>query len=95
MAIKFDNDLKNAVELLEELIIMPFDKGWNVHSTVGSKYGELFVASQLWNHEPIIGKNRKDFKSIPRPTSSDIILGKTQMKIEVKWGMLRARKHND
>jgi hypothetical protein len=91
MATQFDNDLKKAVNLLRELVCMSFDKQWNIHSAVGSKYGELFVASELWKHEPIIGKKRNELKGISRPTSSDIVLYKTQKKVEVKWGMLHHR----
>src|SRR3989304_4937662 len=91
MATPFDNDLKKAVNLLRELVCMSFDKQWNIHSAIGSKYGELFVASELREHEPIIGKKRNELKGVSRPTSSDIVLYETQKKVEVKWGMLHHR----
>ena len=94
MDTQVDNDLKKAVKLLEELIRVSFDKGWNVHSVVGSKYGELFVASELWKHEPIFGAKRAEVKGIKQPRSSDIILFETKKKIEVKWSMLRYRDND-
>lgn len=85
-----NNDFKKAAKQLEELIIISFEKKWNIHSALGGKYGELVVASELLKHEPKIGENRKCVKDIIRPTSADIVLLKTKkkIKIEVKWGML-------
>lgn len=94
MDTQVDNDLKEAVKLLEKLVRISFDKGWKVHSVVGSKYGELFVAKELWKHELIFGDKRAEVKDIPQPRSSDIILYKTKRKIEVKWSMLRYRDND-
>jgi len=81
-------DLGTAIKLLERVIRISFSNNWNVHSPIGAKYGELFVANELWKHESKIGNLRKSLRNIPKPTSADIVLSKTQNKIEVKWGML-------
>ncbi|MEM3389784.1 MAG: hypothetical protein QW491_10300 [Thermoproteota archaeon] len=76
---------------MEKIVHISFANDWNIHSQIGSKYGELFVANELWEHEPKFGNLRKSLKGIEKPTSSDIVLSKTGKKIEVKWGMLHHR----
>lgn len=74
-------DLEEAIESLYKAISLSFKNRWNVHSSIGGKYGELFVANALWKHKPVIGKERK-WKGC------DINLAETEKRIEVKWGML-------
>lgn len=74
-------DVEEAIELLDKVIRLSFANHWNVHSAVGAKYGELFVTKELWEHQPLIGKERKI-------RGADVFLARTGKRIEVKWGML-------
>jgi len=74
-------DVEEAIELLDKVIRLSFANHWNVHSAVGGKYGELFVAKELWEHQPLIGKERKI-------RGADVFLARTGKRIEAKWGML-------
>ena len=79
-------------ELLREAVEISLSNNWNIHSAVGGKYGEVFVANVLWKHDPLIGNERKHLrKEIRNPTSADVILSKTKKKVEVKWGILHHR----
>lgn len=85
-------DLKRMEELLRETIEISLLNNWNIHSAVGGKYGEVFVANELRKHGPLIGKERKQLgKEVRNPTSADVILSRTKTKVEVKWGILHHR----
>ena len=84
-------DLEWVIESLEKIVHISFANDWNIHPQIGSKYGELFVANELWEYEPKFGNLRKTLRDIHNPTSSDIVLYKTKKKIEVKWAMLHHR----
>ena len=85
-------DLKRMEELLQETVEISLSNNWNIHSAVGGKYGEVFVANALWKHGPLIGKERKQLgKELRNPASADVILSKTKKKVEVKWGILHHR----
>jgi len=86
-------DLKRMEELLREATEISLSNNWNIHSAVGGKYGEVFVANALGKHGPLIGNERKHLrKEIRNPTSADVILSKTKKKVEVKWGILTIEK---
>lgn len=83
------SELAETINKLEELIKFSFNKKLNLHSTIGAKYGELYVAYQLYNHNPLLASWRTESESIKRrKTSADIILDNYGKKIEVKWGAL-------
>jgi len=85
-------ELKEEVlHALERVIRFSLKNNLNTHSSVGGKYGELWVASELWAHDPKLAGERRKIKGIRNPTSSDIVLAKTLKKVEVKWGMLHHR----
>jgi len=78
---------RNILPSLERVIKFSFLNGLNVHTLVGAKFAELYVASELWKHEPRLGQQRWNTK-VERPGSCDIVLAKTGKKLEVKWAML-------
>lgn len=81
-------ELKRALTQMEDLIKFSFRNNLNVHSSIGGKYGELYVAYELLPHGPLLGKHRDEARDIRNPRSADVFLRKTGKKIEVKWGML-------
>lgn len=82
------HDLKEALTQLESLTNFSFRNDLNLHSSIGGKYGELYVAYELLPHGPLLGKHRDEARNIRNPRSADMILQKTGKMIEVKWGML-------
>jgi hypothetical protein len=87
------NELKNKIlPYLEHLIDFSFQNNLNLHTSIGGKYAELFVATELWEHEPKLAGEREKVKEVKNPKSCDIVLAKTKKKIEVKWGMLHHDK---
>ncbi len=79
---------------MEQVIRFSLRNGLNLHSSVGGKYGELFVVNELWKHNPHVGHSRYQLKNIKNPASSDIYLKKTGTKLEVKWAMLHHREQD-
>lgn len=77
---------RDILPSLEKVIKFSFSNGLNIHTSVGAKFAELYVASELWEHEPKLGKQRLD-TAVRNPRSCDIILAKTEKKLEVKWSM--------
>ncbi|MBC7129595.1 hypothetical protein H5T51_00035, partial [Candidatus Bathyarchaeota archaeon] len=85
--------LRNEIlPCLEQAIIFSFSNNLNLHTAIGGKYAELFVAAELWEHEPKLAGERKKVKDVRNPESCDIVLDKTKKKLEVKWGMLHYRQ---
>jgi hypothetical protein len=82
------DELEHAILCLEKVIKFSFKYDLNVHSSVGGKYGELWVVNELWKYDPKIGSDRKNVKSVKKPLSCDVVLKKTEKKLEVKWAML-------
>jgi len=80
---------------LERIIQFSLINNLNVHTSIGGKYGELWVASELWRYKPRLAKERYDVKGVEKRGSCDIILEKTSKKLEVKWGMLHHRKNDE
>lgn len=76
---------------LERVIKFSLINNLNIHSSLGGKYGELFVAYNLWSHEPKLARERYEVKDVKKPGSCDIVLAKTKKRIEVKWSMLHHR----
>lgn len=81
-------DLEKVLADMENIINFSFKNNLNLHSSIGGKYGELYVARELMQHRPLLGKGRDKAKGIKNPRSADIILEKTGKKVEVKWGAL-------
>lgn len=73
------------------------ENAFGLHSIVGGKFGELWVATRLWKHKPLIGdrRDRGVGFGVKRPRSADIVLPITKKKIEVKWGMVQSDKKNE
>jgi len=88
------SELKEILNKMEDIIKFSFRNGLNIHSSIGGKYGELYVAKELMQYEPLLGKRRDEAKSVENPRSADIVLKKTAKKIEVKWGALH-HEEND
>lgn len=85
-------ELKNVIlSCMERVIKFSLLHNLNIHSPIGGKYGELFVAYNLWSHEPKLGSERYKVEDVTKPGSSDIILANTKKRIEVKWGILHHR----
>ena len=60
----------------------------NIHTSIGSRYAELYAFVELSRFDPLIGIERlRVSNKIERPRSADIILAKTLKKIEVKWSV--------
>ncbi|MCX6653692.1 MAG: hypothetical protein NTY03_01080, partial [Candidatus Bathyarchaeota archaeon] len=66
--------------------------GLNVHSYVGGKYGELWMASHLQAHEPLLASSRRKNVGVKNPSSCDIVLTDQKKKLEVKWGVYHGPK---
>jgi hypothetical protein len=87
------NELKDKIlPCLEQAIIFSFSNGLNIHTSIGGKYAELFVAAELWELEPKLAGERKSVKSVKNPGSCDEVLAKTGKKLEIKWSMLHHRQ---
>lgn len=85
--------LRNEIlPCLEQAIIFSFSNNLNLHTSIGGKYAELFVAAELWKHKPKLAGERKKVKDVRNPESCDIVLAETKKKLEVKWGMLHYRE---
>jgi hypothetical protein len=78
--------LDHILPKLEELIRISLENNLTLHSSLGGKYGEYWVASQLWSYGPRFGGNRSGTKGVKNPNSADIVLETGTKKIEVKWG---------
>lgn len=78
---------RSILPSLEKVIRFSILNRLNIHSSIGAKFAELYVASELWEHEPKLGKQRGDVKGIEHPASCDIVLARTGRKLEVKWAM--------
>lgn len=63
----------------------------NMHTSIGGKFAELYVASELWEHSPKFGQQRLNTR-VENPGSCDIILATTDKKLEVKWAMFHHRE---
>ena len=85
-------ELIRILNEMENIIKFSFRNELNIHSSIGGKYGELYVAKELMQHEPLLGKKRDEAKNVQNPRSADIVLKKTGKKIEVKWGALHYKK---
>lgn len=87
------NKLRNEIlPCLERAIIFSLSNSLNIHTSIGGKYAELFVATELWKHKPKLAGERKKVKGVTNPGSCDIVLDKTKKKLEVKWGILHHRE---
>lgn len=86
-------NLKEMLECMERLIGYSLSNGLNLHTPVGGKYGEIFVASELWNHDPKLASHRSSVEGIQNPNSCDVVLGSTKKKLEVKLAMLHQDDH--
>jgi len=87
------NKLRNEIlPCLEQAIMFSFSNNLNLHTSIGGKYAELFVAAELWRHKPKLAGERKKVKDVRNPGSCDIVLAETKKKLEVKWGMLHYRE---
>jgi hypothetical protein len=82
------HDLKQVLTNMEDVIKFSFKNNLNLHSSIGGKYGELYVAYELMPHVPLLGKRRDEARGCKNPCSADMILKKTGKKVEVKWGAL-------
>lgn len=80
-------DIVESLNFLRRVIKNSFRHKWNVHSSVGGKYGELYVVNKLYKHGTGIGHQNK------KRRSADIIL-KNKKRIEVKWGMIHDEDNN-
>ena len=80
-----------VIPKLEKIIQFSLKNNLDLHTCTGGKYGELWVASELWKHEPKLSHERSAVKGVEKPTGCDIILTRTKKKLEVKWGMLHHR----
>ena len=85
---------KEILPSLEKVIRFSLLNKLNLHSSIGGKYGELFVVNELWKHDPRIGHSRYDVKDIKNPASSDICLERTRIRLEIKWAMLHHREQD-
>ncbi|MEN3062214.1 MAG: hypothetical protein ABC595_03815 [Candidatus Methanosuratincola petrocarbonis] len=81
--VELQNDI---LPCLEKSIKFSFLNGLNIHTPIGGKFAELYVASELWKFEPKLGQQRGSV-GVSRPGSCDIVLAKTRKKLEVKWAM--------
>jgi hypothetical protein len=72
---------------LEKAIKFSLLNNLNIHTSVGAKFAELYVASELWEHEPKLGQQRGKIKEVKHPASCDVVLAKTGKKLEVKWAV--------
>lgn len=82
-----ENELKRVLNCMDKVVTFSLLNGLNVHTSVGGKYAELFVAHELLKHDPKLGQRRKEVE-INRSGSCDVILAKTKKKLEVKWAVL-------
>jgi len=85
-------ELRYVLRKLGEVIRLSLEKGSNLHTTIGGKFAELYVASKLWKQKPKLGQQRPEVKEVKNPKSCDIVLEATKKKLEVKWSALH---HND
>lgn len=81
---------RDVLPCLEKAIKFSLSNGLNIHTPVGAKFAELYVAFELWKHEPKLGRQR-EIGGVEHPASCDIVLAKTRKKLEVKWAMLHHR----
>jgi hypothetical protein len=86
------DDLRKALTNMEDAIKFSFENDLNLHSSIGGKYGELYVAYKLMTHDPLLAKRRNEAKGIRNPCSADMILKNTSKKVEVKWGALHHKE---
>jgi len=85
-------DLKEVLTNMENAIKFSFRSNLNIHSSIGGKYGELYVASKLMPYEPLLAKRRDEARKLENPRSADMVLKKTSKKVEVKWGALHYKE---
>ncbi|MCW4047343.1 MAG: hypothetical protein NWE99_07255 [Candidatus Bathyarchaeota archaeon] len=88
---KLRNDILPS---LEKVIKFSLLNDLNIHTPVGGKFAELLVAADLWKHEPKLGRHRGEIKGVQRPGSCDVVLAKTEKKLEVKWAMCHYRQND-
>lgn len=84
------SELKEVLDCLEGAIRFSLLNNLGVHTSLGAKFAELYVAYELWEHKPLFGEMRR-IARVPHPTSCDIILERTGKKLEVKWAMYHYR----
>ena len=78
--------LDDLLPKMEYLIKASLAQKLNVHTSLGGKYGELWVASQLIDYEPRLAHERRDV-TVKNSKSSDIVLKRNSVRLEVKHGM--------
>lgn len=83
--------LEDLLPKMEYLIQASLSNKLNVHTSLGGKYGELWVASQLIKNDPRLAHERGGIK-IKNAKSSDILLANNNKRLEVKWGMNHSDK---
>ena len=76
---------------MERAIRYSFSNNLNLHTSIGGKYAELFVASELWRHGPRLAGERGKVRGVKNPRGCDIVLAGTGRRLEVKWAMLHHR----
>ena len=84
-------ELGEILPKLEEIIRFSLLNNPDLHTSFGGKYGELWVATKLWRHDPKLARERYTVKGLDRQGSCDIILAGSKKKLEVKWAMYHHR----
>ena len=78
---------RDVLPSLEKVIKFSLLNNLNIHTAVGAKFAELYVTSELWEHEPKLAQQRWGIKEVRHSVSCDIVLAKTGRKLEVKWSV--------